>query len=206
VHRVELDTYGREIDRYGGSEGILLAERIFHADSEAVLGIVDTLTGDEGAQARWQLAMLGIVRLLGDLGLGPEEWLTLLHELRRDFAGRFQADPRLVRQLGQRYRQVRPALERLLATSAEHAPIDEAHPLAPGLALLARRSAAIALAAAELHELARAGRLTHPVTRLAMSYVHMFANRLLRTSALAQELVIYDFLVRLGGRSRDGDG
>ena len=115
VHRVELDTYEREIDRYGGSEGLLLAERIFHADSEAVLGIVDTLSGDEGAQARWQLAMVGVARLLGDLGLGPEERLTLLDERRRDFATRFQADARLLRQLGQRYRQERPALEALLA-------------------------------------------------------------------------------------------
>jgi thiopeptide-type bacteriocin biosynthesis protein len=206
VHRVELDTYDREVDRYGGSEGLLLAERIFHADSEAVLGIVDTLSGDEGAQARWQLAVVGIARLLGDLGLGPEEQLTLLDELRRDFAARLQVDARLVRQLGQRYRQERPALEALLAASAAGempgVMIDEAHPLAPGLSLLARRSAAIAPTAAELQGLARAGQLTHAVPKLAMSYVHMFANRLLRTSALAQELVIYDFLARLGREHR----
>jgi thiopeptide-type bacteriocin biosynthesis protein len=194
VHRVELDTYDREIDRYGGSAGILVAERIFHADSEAVLGIVETLSGDEGAKARWQLALLGIARLFGDLGLGPEEQAALLGELRRDFAARFQADARFLRQLAERYRAEQPELESLLAASAT----DETHPLAPGLTLLARRSAAIAPAAAELHELARAGRLTHAVPKLARSYVHMFANRLLRTSALAQELVLYDFLARLG--------
>ena len=80
--------------------------------------------------------------------------------------------------------------------------IDETHPLAPGLDLLTRRSAAIAPIAAELHRLARAGRLTQTMPRLAMSYVHMFANRLLRTSALAQELVIYDLLARLARERR----
>jgi hypothetical protein len=37
VWRVQFDTYEREIERYGGTEGIPLAERIFHCDSDAVL-------------------------------------------------------------------------------------------------------------------------------------------------------------------------
>src|SRR5262249_39737372 len=35
--RVQLDTYEREVERYGGPGGVVLAERLFHADSEAVL-------------------------------------------------------------------------------------------------------------------------------------------------------------------------
>src|SRR5262249_57327315 len=41
--RLQLDTYQREIERYGGPEGMLLAERLFHADSAAVLAIVELL-------------------------------------------------------------------------------------------------------------------------------------------------------------------
>ena len=37
--QVQLDTYEREVERYGGPEGIELAEQLFHADSEAVLAI-----------------------------------------------------------------------------------------------------------------------------------------------------------------------
>ncbi len=50
--RVQLDTYEREVERYGGGEGVRLAERLFHADSEAVLTAMDDLTGDAGAEAR----------------------------------------------------------------------------------------------------------------------------------------------------------
>ena len=43
----------------------------------------------------------------------------------------------------------------------------------------------------------RLGELQVPITDLAGSYIHMHANRLLRSSARAQELVIYDFLKRI---------
>jgi hypothetical protein len=40
VWRMQLDTYEREVERYGGAEGIELAERLFQADSEAMLQMV----------------------------------------------------------------------------------------------------------------------------------------------------------------------
>jgi hypothetical protein len=41
-----------------------------------------------------------------------------------------------------------------------------------------------------------AGRLTQTIAELAWSFVHMFTNRMLRSAALAQELVLYDWLCR----------
>jgi hypothetical protein len=49
----------------------------------------------------------------------------------------------------------------------------------------------------ELRSYARAGRLTVPLPELAVSYLHMHANRVLRSAHQAQELVLYDFLSRL---------
>ena len=42
-----------------------------------------------------------------------------------------------------------------------------------------------------------ARRLSVPLAELAVSYLHMHANRLLRSAHRAQELVLYDFLGRL---------
>jgi hypothetical protein len=39
--------------------------------------------------------------------------------------------------------------------------------------------------------------LSAPLPELAPSYLHMYANRLLRSAHRAQELVVYDFLCRL---------
>jgi hypothetical protein len=74
---------------------------------------------------------------------------------------------------------------------------DETSDLAPGIALLHERSRKLAPLARELEARARAGRLSLPIHELARSYIHMFTNRLFRCAALAQELVLYDWLGRL---------
>jgi thiopeptide-type bacteriocin biosynthesis protein len=68
--------------------------------------------------------------------------------------------------------------------------------LAPGLAILKERSSRIAPIASTLKQLEAEGRVTVPIAVLASSYLHMHANRFLRSAARAHELVFYDFLTR----------
>jgi thiopeptide-type bacteriocin biosynthesis protein len=191
VWRLQLDTYEREVERYGGPVGMVLAEQLFQADSEAVLEILEQYPEDARGDVRWRLALAGMDRLLDDLGLDLEQRGNVLGQLRTSFAAEFRADATLRRQLGDRYRKQRPALERLLsAESADRS-------LAPGLAALRRRSQRWAAAIRALQEAAAAGRLALPLTEVAVSMLHMHANRLLRSAARAQEMVLYDFLARL---------
>jgi thiopeptide-type bacteriocin biosynthesis protein len=192
IATVFVDTYDREIDRYGGVEGIDLAEQIFWADSEAAAGIVAGLVGASGAaDTRWRIALAGIDRLLGDLGLDAEGKRVALTAAREAYGRRFEVDTRLGRQLGERYRKERAVLEPLLDMAN-----DASSPLQPALALLRRRSERMAPWVAELRALERAGRLSRPVAELAGSFIHMFANRLFRGAANEQELVVYDLLAR----------
>jgi thiopeptide-type bacteriocin biosynthesis protein len=192
VWRLQLDTYEREVERYGGPEGIVLAERAFQADSEAALEIVERYPEDARGDVRWRLALCGMDCLLTDLGLDLGQRRDVLAEVRASFAAEFRADVNLRRHLGDLYRKERPSLERLLSTKYANAD-DE---LAAGLAVLRRRSARWAAAMLALREAAAAGRLELPLTRLAPSVLHMNANRLLRSAQRAQELVLYDFLAR----------
>jgi thiopeptide-type bacteriocin biosynthesis protein len=202
IWRVQLDTYEPEIERYGGAEGVVLAERLFHADSEAVLAIVELLTGDAGTDARWRLTLRGIAMLLADLGLSPDVQHAVLKSAGESFAGEFRIDADLKRQLGAKFRQERASLEALLDANR-----DAESPLAPGFAALRRRSALLAPVVADLRACARAGRLALPLEILAASYIHMHANRLLRSAHRAQELVLYNFLHRLHeSRARRGSG
>jgi class I lanthipeptide synthase len=190
--KFQLDTYEREVERYGGPEGIVLAERLFEADSAAVLEIVLSLEGDEGADARWRLALVGTDLLLGDLGLDAEAKLAVLSRLRDSYLREFGGGKDLRVQLDQKFRAERRSLEALLDLSQA-----EAGPLAPGIAAFRRRSARSAPVIAELQRLAAAGRLTVPIADLAWSYVHMHVNRMIRSAARAHELVLYDLLARL---------
>ncbi|HTQ81234.1 MAG TPA: lantibiotic dehydratase, partial [Thermoanaerobaculia bacterium] len=201
--KLQLDTYEREIERYGGPEGIVLAERLFEADSAAVLEIVESLEGDEGADARWRLALLGTDLLLNDLGLDPAAKVAVLGQLRASYLREFGGAKELRVQLDQKFRAEKKSLEALLDLRRA-----EESALAPGVAALCRRSLRSAPALAELKRLEAAGQLPVPLRDLAMSYVHMHVNRMIRSAARAHELVIYDLLGRLhesqAARARGG--
>jgi len=191
ISNVQLATYEREVGRYGGPDCIPLAERLFEADSDAVLALVEQLAAGD-ADARWRLALRGMDQLLGDLGLTLDERLELMTRSREEFKQRFHGGVDLDRQLGQRFRSQRRAHEALFEPAA-----GAEGPLAAGLAALGRRSERLHPIVGEMRALERAGQLTRPLRDQAWSYVHMFGNRLFRDAALAQELVLYDALARL---------
>jgi thiopeptide-type bacteriocin biosynthesis protein len=191
--RMQLDTYEREVERYGGPEGIQLAERLFHVDSETVLETMEMLEpGDTGLDERWRLALRGMHMILNDLGFDLEARYLLLTNVRKAFAKEFRADEHFIGQLGDRFRKERKNLEALLDPAR-----DAENSLWPGIEVLQRRSLQWASTMIELKAGAQAGRLSVPLTELAASYMHMHANRLLRSAQRAQEMVIYDFLARL---------
>lgn len=193
LRRVQVDTYEREVERYGGPEGIRLAERIFHCDSTAVVEILELLEpGDAGLDERWRLALRGIDTLLADLGLDLPARREAMFRQRDAFAREFRASGLLKGAIGDRFRKERPSLAALLDPAN-----DAGSPLAPGLRILEERSRQLAPVAAELRAAERDGRLSLPVAEIAPSLVHMHVNRMLRSAHRAQELVLYDFLTRL---------
>ena len=191
--RFQIDTYEREVERYGGPEGMLLAERLFQIDSEAVLEILDQLEpGDIGFDERWRLTLRGIDALLTDLGFDLETKAAVLKKTRTEFLKEFRADANLKDQLSERFRKQRQGLEALLDATK-----DAESALAPGFEILRRRSAQLLPIVTELKGCEAAGRLSQPLSDMAPSYIHMHVNRLLRSAQRAHELVFYDFLARL---------
>lgn len=78
VWKVQQDTYQRELERYGGTFGIELAERIFDADSDFAIAALDgvTLTDD------WRIgvAAVSIARTLDDFGLSLGEQIAWIKD------------------------------------------------------------------------------------------------------------------------------
>ncbi|HEY1557940.1 MAG TPA: lantibiotic dehydratase [Kofleriaceae bacterium] len=187
AHKLVLDTYERELERYGGDRGMELAERIFWRDSEAVLGIVELLSGDEGADARWRLALRGMDGMLDALGLPLDARAKVFTDGRESLGAEHRADIVLWKQVGERFVKERAALDVVLARDPAR---DAGHDLEPGFELLAHRDDHLRELGAEL------ARREAPLAAMAWSLVHMHANRLLHASQRAQELVLNDFLRR----------
>jgi thiopeptide-type bacteriocin biosynthesis protein len=189
--RMQLDTYEREVERYGGGRGVELAEQVFAADSDAVLAIMEPLSGDAGLDLRWRLAIRGVDLLFDDLGLTPEEKRSVARRAREGFGREFGIDGNFRGHVGLRYRAERAGLEALLDPGQAPPPS-----LAAGLEALRRRSLQLARVTAELRRLGQAGRLSASLADIATSYAHMHVNRLLRSAQRAQELVLYELLDR----------
>jgi len=187
--RLQVDTYEREMNRYGGDAGIELCEEIFGHDSDAVVEILEMLFGDEGAEERWRLAVKGIDMLLDDLGFDLERKSALLATLSESCSREFSVEGAFKKRILGRYRAEREALEKLLdpACGADH-------PLWPGIEVFQRRSARCRPAIEELTRRAKDGALTVSLAGLAGSLLHMHANRMFRAASRAQETVVYRFL------------
>ena len=190
IGRWQLDTYVREVERYGGAVGIALAESLFGIDSAAVLDILASTDGDEGLVWRWKLAVCGVDLLLDALGFSPGRKCEWIRSRRDAFAREFAVDHRVRQQLGDKFRAERHGLLELLELAHSDAAADY-----PALAALQRRTLILRPLADELST--AADRLSVSVDDLAASYAHMHLNRLLRSSRRAQEMVIYDLLDRI---------
>lgn len=190
LRKIVYDTYERETARYGGTEGVALAEAVFRADSEAVLRLLRIYPGDAGLDARWRLCLLGIDMLMGDLGFDGESRLRMVTSARRELGRELDPEDRLSDRLARKLRRERARIECLFDDA--RIPGD----LRAGADVLRRRSSEIRPITAHFRELQRHDSLTRPLDEICGSLNHMFANRLLRSAHRMQELVIADFLER----------
>lgn len=202
--RFELGTYEREVERYGGSQAIELAECLFWHDSAAVVEALALVRGDEDAEARWKLAIAGADLLLRDLGFDLDQREALIVEARDGMQQEFETDVELFQKIGDRYREHRKEIESLLAGRST----DKV--LAAGLEAFAKRSARQRESIGRFQELRKEGLLVVNFPSIAWSLVHMHINRILHANQRAQELVLYDFMRRAYSsqrfkRSLDGD-
>jgi thiopeptide-type bacteriocin biosynthesis protein len=186
IARLELATYERELERYGGAPATELAERLFHADSVAVARLSELLEEDGAA---FELCVLGIHRLLVDFGLGTEARLRFARTAADDYGSEFGATTETWKKIGEKYRRLGPRLTELLFGEPP-----EGDPARAARGIFDARSER---AVAVRHALAALGLPTAEVEELLHSYAHMHAIRVLGDSARWYELVAYDFLRRL---------
>ena len=195
VWRLQFDRYEPEVERYGGSRGIGIAERLFQSDSELCLELLPLFANDAGAQLRWQLAFCGADRMLVGLGLSTKEKKTLAEQMRASREQTWVADEAYRQQLARKFRSDR--MRQTLAAILNE-PEKSDHGLLPleAVGALNRFSGGLQIIRRQWEELQRAGQLASTIPELATSLVHMHLNRMLRSCHHEQEAVLFDLLVR----------
>jgi thiopeptide-type bacteriocin biosynthesis protein len=156
--RTVVDTYEREVERYGGTVGIPSAESVFCADSAAVLDILAMIRENRLDLDKTVLLALTTDDLLGGLGYAEDE----RHRWCRAAAERI-TEPGLVRR--EDVRELRTLLTQRGASDSGHAELN---------AILDARRARMSAAAEQLAAVLPAAQLA----LVAGSLVHMHCNRL----------------------------
>ena len=111
VSKVVVDTYQREIERYG-AKYIELSEQIFHAGSECVAAILKHLKEDSAL--RWKAAFLIVDALLTKLGLRLEQKKELVERMSDSFLREFNFNIHNSKSLNDAYRIKRKAVADLI--------------------------------------------------------------------------------------------
>jgi len=188
IHKIVLDTYCREIERYG-PDLVQEAEALFFHDSLAILRFISLLEEGEGEKYRLLFALRGIDAFLNDFSYTLQDKIALLTSMQRAFFSEFGAAPALQKQLDEKYRSYQQAIFTHMNPEK-----DAENGIEDGVAVFSIRSAmnlpVIETIYAKLAGPIRMERLS----RLLPSYIHMFMNRLFIGNQRKYELVVYHFL------------
>lgn len=192
LYRVEIGTYEREIERYGGTRAMAAAESLFEIDSETVLQLLELVPNNEYLTDRWKIAITGVDRLLNDFGFSIAQKMRLMSVLCNSFESEFQTGSAFKESLSKRFRTERQELSKLLDKGSGK---NELQTLA--LDIFSRRSKRNRPVIKKLKGILAQNGNGDRLDDIISSIIHMHLNRMLRSAQRAQELIIYNFLVRL---------
>jgi len=197
--RVRFERYEPEVARYGGPRGIGIAERFFQFDSELCLKLLPLFQSDAGAELRWQLAFLGVDRILAGLGFSTAEKKALAEHMRASREQAWAVDKTYRRQLARKFRsgQLRQTLTAILNDFDDRNSRDDGVLPLEAVSAFRHFSARLQFIRGQWQDLRQAGQFASTMPEITESLVHMHLNRILRSCHHEQEAVLYDSLVRI---------
>ncbi|SHG70496.1 thiopeptide-type bacteriocin biosynthesis protein [Flagellimonas flava] len=190
IWKTQIETYQRELERYGDNT-MELSEEIFFHDSVCIVNFLDMIEGDEGEELRWLFSLRAMDRFLDTFAYSLEEKLSLLDRLKTGFGIEFGISRPLKKQLDDKYRAESKKIERFMRLKNE-----DKSTFYPILEILDQREFRIQPLALRINGHKKRDGLKVRYNDLMASYLHMFMNRLFKSKNRLHELVCYDFLYR----------
>ena len=190
IWKVQLDTYNREIERYGHNT-MELSETLFCYDSDATVQFLNLIEGDEGEKLRWLFGIRSIDHLLECFSYTIEEKLNIMDALKTGFGEEFGMSRPLKKQLDSKYRKERSTIEGFMEFTSESEPDYE-----PILDIFNLKAKMFKSISEQILQIEKNNELNIELNSLMGSYIHMTMNRLFKSKNRLNEMVCYDFLHR----------
>ncbi len=186
IQKVQIDTYRREVERYGGPL-VLPSEELFGIDSELVLRLKQILVAEVNKDYEWLLMFKVMTIYLEVFGLERKELLSFLRERCGTFAYIFNTNKLQKRSLIQRYLNNYEPLEQMMSNIGS--PFQDQIGLYRTMEWF--RAELTKWYADNLEEVAPRQR-----KELLRSYLHMFILRFATGKNKLHEHVLYFFMER----------
>jgi len=182
IWKVQIDTYQREIERYG-IENIENSEKIFFYDSDMIARILSSNINDTNREL---LSFKMIDSQLNAFNLDIKKKSFLLRQLQLGYKNEFNINGSYNDQLGNKYRELKSKIEDILSDKPNN------EELIKYLDVVEDKEIKIRSIATEISNSIDEEKLIS----LIQSHIHMMINRFFRTQQRTYELVIYDCLSR----------
>ncbi len=189
ISRLQLDTYKREMNRYG-PETMTLAEHYFYIDSENILLFLSTIEGEIGEVFRWQYTIVGIDILLNAAGFQMEEKKNLLTSISASFCREFGFDKNMKKSLDKKFRTHQDTIKSLLHFEGE------GEEMTTFFEILRLKNQSLKLFFEQLLPMVKTSQAYPTLPDLLGSYIHMLCNRVFVSNQRFHEMVIYYLLAK----------
>lgn len=190
IWNVQIDTYKREVERYGATS-MELSEELFFHDSEMAVAFIDMIAGAEGEELRWLFCMKSIDVLLDDFQYSSDEKTKLADKLRIAYGKEFDFDTTAKKQINSKYSLKKNDISGFM----DHFEIN-GETFEELQQLIVSKSKKSKRAVKAILELKNTGKFNVEMDNFMTSHIHMTANRLFKSKARLNETVVYEFLYK----------
>lgn len=180
INKVQIDTYKRELERYG-NETIKESESIFFKNSQLISYILSKVNTE---QERWLWGIKSIDAFLDAWQLTLVQKAEFFKKLKDDFGEEMGADTTTNRQLSKKYRSHRTSIDEIM-----DAPPNTQFDMALEQYISENKRIVTKIAARREKVNSKLN-----IVELLESYIHMHCNRLFKSNHRLNEWVVYYFL------------
>ncbi len=191
VWKIQIDTYQRELERYGAGR-IELAEEFFCYDSQMVCRLLMIMKKDLILEYRWKLSLFFMDAILTNFNLQLSEKQQLTLELTNNCQNEFHLDQPFRKQLDQNFRKRRKEISGLLGDPVNITDFG----LMNLIPIVEEHSIRMRPVIAELKVANGPNFWEASMNELIPDFVHMHCNRMFQSHQRWVEIVLYEMLQR----------
>ncbi len=187
IWKIQVDTYQRELERYGHNT-IDLCESIFFLDSAIAIEMINLLKGDKNDTLRWMTGIKAIDAYLNLFGFSLEEKIAFSKVNCENFEREFKTDKAMRDKINRKYSHYKV----LINETMEEKGTGKTNTLL--LKMLHQKSNVMKLFADEIIKIKDKDALEMNYDHLIGSLIHMMLNRLISNKERMHEFILYDFI------------